>query len=173
MVRTPFPHWQPSESVQRWVPLSVTTVENGFDKTSPNLWMSPDQAGQLQVIIQFLCRFNFQRFPINRSLIWMAWRTQWRWLPMSSRPASTGSTTTRGTGRCSRIFCWQTMQECTGSTEPRWIYNWSHNLTPTQILNDAFDLARAGLLEYPTALATTQYLSLEQDYIPWEAALTG
>ena len=46
-------------------------------------------------------------------------------------------------------------------------------ICPFQILNDAFDLARSGLLEYPTALATTQYLSLEQDYIPWEAALTG
>ena len=42
-----------------------------------------------------------------------------------------------------------------------------------QILNDAFELARAGLLEYPTALATTEYLGREEDYIPWEAALTG
>ena len=48
----------------------------------------------------------------------------------------------------------------------------SQSQTP-QILSDAFDLARAGLLDYPTALATSQYLSLEQDYIPWEAALTG
>ena len=48
----------------------------------------------------------------------------------------------------------------------------SQSQTP-QILSDGFDLARAGLLDYPTALATSQYLSLEQDYIPWEAALTG
>ena len=36
--------------ISRWVPLSFTTVANGFDKTSPNLWMSPAQAGQLQVM---------------------------------------------------------------------------------------------------------------------------
>ena len=46
-------------------------------------------------------------------------------------------------------------------------------LPSRQILNDAFELARAGLLEYPTALATTEYLGQEEDYIPWEAALTG
>ena len=48
-----------------------------------------------------------------------------------------------------------------------------NTLPSRQILNDAFELARAGLLEYPTALATTEYLGREEDYIPWEAALTG
>ena len=48
-----------------------------------------------------------------------------------------------------------------------------NTLPSRQILNDAFELARAGLLEYPIALATTEYLGQEEDYIPWEAALTG
>ena len=34
-------------------------------------------------------------------------------------------------------------------------------------------MARAGRLDYPTALALTDYLSLELDYIPWTAALNG
>ena len=42
-----------------------------------------------------------------------------------------------------------------------------------QILDDSFNLARADLLEYPTALANTEYLTQETDFIPWSAALSG
>ena len=42
-----------------------------------------------------------------------------------------------------------------------------------QILDDALSLARADLLDYPTALMTTEYLTAETDLIPWSAALTG
>ena len=42
-----------------------------------------------------------------------------------------------------------------------------------QILDDSFNLARADLLDYPTALANTEYLILETDFIPWSSALTG
>jgi len=48
-----------------------------------------------------------------------------------------------------------------------------HRINRAQILNDAFNLARAGLLDYPAALSVTEYLSQEEDYIPWRAALTG
>jgi hypothetical protein len=40
-----------------------------------------------------------------------------------------------------------------------------------QILDDSLTLARAGHLDYPLALANTEYLSKETEYIPWAAAI--
>uniref|UniRef100_A0A1A7ZZL2 Aminopeptidase n=1 Tax=Nothobranchius furzeri TaxID=105023 RepID=A0A1A7ZZL2_NOTFU len=40
-----------------------------------------------------------------------------------------------------------------------------------QIIDDAFSLARAKLINTTLALRTTTYLSRERDYIPWESAL--
>lgn len=42
-----------------------------------------------------------------------------------------------------------------------------------QIIDDAFNLARAGRLDYTIALGVTQYLSREIEYTPWKAALYG
>jgi len=42
-----------------------------------------------------------------------------------------------------------------------------------QVMDDALGLARGGLLEYSTALKTTEYLKSETDYIPWKSALTA
>ncbi|XP_067653450.1 uncharacterized protein [Haliotis asinina] len=39
-----------------------------------------------------------------------------------------------------------------------------------QIINDAWDLARSGILKQETALQTLEYLSSETDYFPWTAA---
>uniref|UniRef100_A0A3Q3ESM7 Aminopeptidase n=1 Tax=Labrus bergylta TaxID=56723 RepID=A0A3Q3ESM7_9LABR len=40
-----------------------------------------------------------------------------------------------------------------------------------QIIDDAFNLARAKIINTTLALRTTTYLSRERDYIPWESAL--
>nr|XP_046263621.1 aminopeptidase N-like [Scatophagus argus] len=40
-----------------------------------------------------------------------------------------------------------------------------------QIIDDAFNLARAKIINTTLALRTTKYLSKERDYIPWESAL--
>ncbi|XP_078539355.1 aminopeptidase N-like [Lissotriton helveticus] len=40
-----------------------------------------------------------------------------------------------------------------------------------QIIDDAFNLARAKHIETTSALDTTRYLSKEREYMPWEAAL--
>ncbi|KAM3626172.1 uncharacterized protein V6R79_024096 [Siganus canaliculatus] len=40
-----------------------------------------------------------------------------------------------------------------------------------QIIDDAFNLARAKIISTTLALRTTKYLSQETDYIPWESAL--
>ncbi|XP_041649436.1 aminopeptidase N-like [Cheilinus undulatus] len=40
-----------------------------------------------------------------------------------------------------------------------------------QIIDDAFNLARAKIITTTLALRTTKYLSMERDYIPWQSAL--
>ena len=46
-----------------------------------------------------------------------------------------------------------------------------HRTNRAQILDDSLTLAKAGLLDYPLALANYEYLTQEQDYIPWFSAL--
>ena len=38
------------------------------------------------------------------------------------------------------------------------------------MIDDAFNLARAGLLGYDVALDITSYLAKEDDYLPWKSA---
>ena len=47
-----------------------------------------------------------------------------------------------------------------------------HVINRAQIMDDALNLAKSGLLEYDTALSVTGYLSKEVEYIPWKASLT-
>lgn len=42
-----------------------------------------------------------------------------------------------------------------------------------QLIDDALNLARAGLLDYETAMNVTRYLSDELDYLPWKSAFTA
>lgn len=42
-----------------------------------------------------------------------------------------------------------------------------------QLVDDALNLARAGRVDYATALDVTAYLANETDYLPWKAALTA
>ncbi|KAK3890636.1 hypothetical protein Pcinc_005432 [Petrolisthes cinctipes] len=46
-----------------------------------------------------------------------------------------------------------------------------HSTNRAQILNDAFSLARAGLLNYTTALGLTTYMVREEGLVPWNAVL--
>ena len=48
-----------------------------------------------------------------------------------------------------------------------------HVINRAQIIDDAFNLARSGLLSYDIALGVTSYLDKETEYIPWSAALGG
>ena len=48
-----------------------------------------------------------------------------------------------------------------------------HVINRAQIIDDAINLARVGLLKYELALGVTSYLNSETEYIPWAAALTG
>ncbi|XP_070619155.1 aminopeptidase N [Erythrolamprus reginae] len=53
--------------------------------------------------------------------------------------------------------------------------NENHTMIPTlnraQIIEDAFNLARAKYVDSNLALNTTRYLSQERDYLPWDTAL--
>ena len=42
-----------------------------------------------------------------------------------------------------------------------------------QIMDDALNLAEAGILDYEVALNLTQYLEREEDYLPWDSALSS
>ena len=42
-----------------------------------------------------------------------------------------------------------------------------------QIIDDALNLARVGLLKYDLAIEFTYYINSETEYLPWAAALTG
>merc|ERR1712106_1092520 len=48
-----------------------------------------------------------------------------------------------------------------------------HVINRAQIIDDALNLAKSGLLDYDTALSVTGYLSKEVEYIPWASALSG
>ncbi|KAJ8889367.1 hypothetical protein PR048_008866 [Dryococelus australis] len=52
-------------------------------------------------------------------------------------------------------------------------YQRIHVLNRAQLLDDAFNLARAGHLDYQIALNVTRYLSREKDLLAWSAALRG
>lgn len=42
-----------------------------------------------------------------------------------------------------------------------------------QLIDDALNLARAGKLNYSTALDVTSYLAHETEYLPWKAAFNA
>lgn len=46
-------------------------------------------------------------------------------------------------------------------------------VTRAQLIDDAFNLARAGYLEYSIPLSLIRYLRQETDYIPWVAAFNA
>ena len=48
-----------------------------------------------------------------------------------------------------------------------------HVINRAQLIDDALNLAKAGLLSYEIALGVTSYLEKETEYIPWKAALNG
>ena len=48
-----------------------------------------------------------------------------------------------------------------------------HVINRAQIIDDAFNLARSGLLDYETAQSVMGYLSKENEYIPWASAFSG
>jgi len=48
-----------------------------------------------------------------------------------------------------------------------------HLMNRAQLLDDAFNVAKAGFLDYRVALDQTLYLGEETEYIPWSAAISG
>ena len=48
-----------------------------------------------------------------------------------------------------------------------------HLMNRAQLLDDAFNVAKAGFLDYRVALDQTLYLVEETEYIPWSAAISG
>jgi aminopeptidase N len=52
-------------------------------------------------------------------------------------------------------------------------YGGIHVLNRAQIVDDLFNFARAGVVEYGTALDILSYIKTEKSYVPWLAAFNG
>ena len=48
-----------------------------------------------------------------------------------------------------------------------------HRTNRAQIIDDSFNLARAGHLNYSIAFSLTKYLTQELDFIPWSSAINA
>ena len=48
-----------------------------------------------------------------------------------------------------------------------------HKINRAQLIDDALNLAKAGYLDYATALGMTEYLDAEDEFVPWSAAKTA
>ena len=48
-----------------------------------------------------------------------------------------------------------------------------HVINRAQLIDDALNLAKAGYLDYATALGMTEYLDAEDEFVPWSAAKTA
>ena len=48
-----------------------------------------------------------------------------------------------------------------------------HVINRAQLMDDAFNLARVGLINYDMLLEMTEYLRKEIEYFPWHAAFSG
>lgn len=48
-----------------------------------------------------------------------------------------------------------------------------NKINRASLIDDSFNLARAGLLDYDITLSAAEYLQQEEDYIPWRSGLDG
>ena len=48
-----------------------------------------------------------------------------------------------------------------------------HKINRAQLIDDALNLAKAGYLDYDTALGVTEYLDGEDEFVPWSSAKTA
>jgi len=125
-----------------WVPITYTTTNKGFDKTSPDVWMDPKDAKKsLDIVLEDVSPEEPVIVNVQQTGFYRVNYDVQNWDMISN-----------------------TLMED---------HTKIHRINRAQVMDDAFDLARGGLLDYSTALKTTEYLKSETDYIPWKAALTG
>ncbi|CAG2054125.1 unnamed protein product, partial [Timema podura] len=70
---------------------------------------------------------------------------------------------------CSVLVNWQLITNQLNSDQ----FDVIHVLNRAQLLDDSLNLARAGILDYVSALDVTRYLYRETDYIPWYSAFNA
>jgi len=127
-----------------WIPVSMTTPTLGFDKTSPNTWLDPAQADTPTTI-------DLSPLAASESE------------PVIVNVQQTGFYRVNYDQRN-----WELISEALINDHEK-----IHRINRAQILDDSLNLARADVLEYPTALKTTEYLTKETDFIPWSSAITA
>ena len=128
-----------------WVPLSFTTPSQGFEATFPSAWLSPAAANTSSLVD--LCSSG---------------------VVTSGEPVILN---VRQTGFYRVNYDqagWDLIQQSLLSD-----HTTLHKVNRAQLLDDSLSLARASLLDYPTALRLTDYLAAEEDYVPWAAAISS
>ncbi|OXU26579.1 hypothetical protein TSAR_012204 [Trichomalopsis sarcophagae] len=67
------------------------------------------------------------------------------------------------------VKMWKRIIKALKSTD----YQTIHEINRASVIDDLFNLARVGAVEYDLVLSGTQYLAQETNFIPWQAALKG
>jgi len=125
-----------------WVPISYTTTNKGFDKTSPDVWMDPKDAKKpLNIVLEGISPEEAVIVNVQQTGFYRVNYDDQNWNLISEKLLDD--------------------------------HKQIHRINRAQILDDALDLARGGLLDYSTALKMTEYLKYETDYIPWKSAITA
>jgi aminopeptidase N len=127
----------------KWhVPITYTSQDKlDFNNTTPRLWLRPDQVGHVELVAS-------DGVPPETD-----------WMIINIR--ETGYYRVNYDSKN-----WKMLIRQLGENHAA-----IHETNRAQLLDDAFDLARAGILEYGVALNLTAYLEKETDYIPWVAAI--
>nr|CAD7454244.1 unnamed protein product [Timema tahoe] len=149
---TPGPLW--------WIPITYTTMEQpDFETTKPSSWLGAEPSK------------NLTDLPAGNQ----------HWVIFNIKETGTLALQTLVTF-CHMCFLsgfyrvnydemnWRLL---IGQLQDRDRFQQIGVINRAQLLDDALNLARAGLLNYSTALDVTKYLSTELEYLPWKAAFTG
>ena len=128
-----------------WVPLSFTTPSQGFDQTFPSAWLSPATANTSTEVD--LCSTG----------------------DLTSEDPVILNVQQTGFYRVNYDQGGWDLIQLTLMTDHTAV----HKVNRAQLVEDALSLARASLLDYPTALRLTDYLGDEQDYVPWAATISS
>lgn len=124
-----------------WIPINVATKnKSDFTKTSPDDWILNTKAHNLQ---------------LNPSID----TTNGDWIILNKQETGFYRVNYDDNN-------WMNIIKALKSNESETI----HRINRAQLIDDSFNLARAGELNYDTPLKLIQYLSNEKNFIPWDSA---
>lgn len=144
-----------------WIPITYTTERQlDFTTTRPSQWMKAEKSitlSEVELSPSEWVIFNIQETGEDETLI-------------STR--TDVETLSRFTGYYRVNYDRANWQMIIKQLNKESFRNIS-TINRAQLIDDALNLARAGKLDYATALDVTSYLAHETEYLPWKAAFTA